>query len=244
MTGVAGNDRDPGPFDFLTHPKKRAFCIAYSLTGAVGRAEKIAGISHGTIYTDQWAKDPDFVRGMELARRIAANQLEAEARRRAVEGNKAYKFTKDGDSIRNPAKCVCAHGPGQHGDLPQPNAWDLEKMGPWEGRTKGPCLDPDCACPGFLGEPYYEHATSDTLLIFLMKGNLPERYADRVEVRGGLAHLDLTKLPDHLLARIAGGEHPGSVMAEVLEKAKALHAGGGVEGRPASGELVVGEPEE
>ena len=54
---------------------------------------------------------------------------------------------------------------------------------------------------------------SDTLLIFLLTGVMPERYRERVDLRGSLAHIDLTLLPDHLLARIAAGEHPFSVLA-------------------------------
>ena len=54
---------------------------------------------------------------------------------------------------------------------------------------------------------------SDNLLMFLLKGNRPEKYADRVELRGAMANIDLTRLPDHLLERIANGEHPLAVLA-------------------------------
>ena len=54
---------------------------------------------------------------------------------------------------------------------------------------------------------------SDTLLIFTLKGLLPDRYRDRVEGRSVLANIDLAQLPDALLARIAGGEDPRSVLA-------------------------------
>ena len=54
---------------------------------------------------------------------------------------------------------------------------------------------------------------SDNLLMFSLKGAMPDKYADRVELRGQLASLDLAQLPDHLLARIAAGEHPMSVLA-------------------------------
>ena len=54
---------------------------------------------------------------------------------------------------------------------------------------------------------------SDVLLIFLLKALRPEKYRERVDLRGSLAHIDLTQLPDHLLARIAAGEHPFSVLA-------------------------------
>ena len=54
---------------------------------------------------------------------------------------------------------------------------------------------------------------SDVLLIFLLKSLRPEKYRERVDLRGSLAHIDLTQLPDHLLARMAAGEHPFSVLA-------------------------------
>lgn len=59
---------------------------------------------------------------------------------------------------------------------------------------------------------------SDTLLIFRLKGELPQKYAERVELRGGLATLNLDALPDELLERIARGEHPMSVLASAVER--------------------------
>ncbi len=56
---------------------------------------------------------------------------------------------------------------------------------------------------------------SDSLLMFLLKGIRPDKYKDRVEFKGALASIDLNKLPDELLARIAAGEHPLSVLASV-----------------------------
>ncbi len=59
---------------------------------------------------------------------------------------------------------------------------------------------------------------SDILAIFLLKGLRPEQYAERVgmEVKGALAHIDLSQLPDHLLQRIANGEHPLAVLASAV----------------------------
>ncbi len=57
---------------------------------------------------------------------------------------------------------------------------------------------------------------SDILTIFLLKGLRPDRYRERVEVRGGLAHLDLRQLPDELLQRIAQGENIMTVLASAL----------------------------
>ncbi len=41
--------------------------------------------------------------------------------------------------------------------------------------------------------------------------------AERVDVRGVLAHLDVSQLPDELVARLAAGENPISVLAPVLQ---------------------------
>ena len=66
----------------------------------------------------------------------------------------------------------------------------------------------------YRGEPGgYVTEYSDILAIFLLKGLRRERYRERVEVKGTLARLDLSQLPDHLLARIAAGEHPLAVLA-------------------------------
>ncbi len=90
---------------------------------------------------------------------------------------------------------------------------------------------------------------SDILAIFLLKGLRPDRYQERVgmEVRGTLAHLDLNRLPDHLLQRIADGEHPYAVIASAvpvgadgtpdLAALPLLPSGG----EPRAGEIVVEE---
>jgi len=54
---------------------------------------------------------------------------------------------------------------------------------------------------------------SDTLLIFLLKGLKPEVYRERLEVRGTLGQIDFGRMTDEQLSRIAGGEHPWSVLA-------------------------------
>ena len=61
---------------------------------------------------------------------------------------------------------------------------------------------------------------SDVLLIFLLKSLRPERYRERVDVRGVLAHLDVSLLPDELVARLAAGENPVTVLAPVLQTSK------------------------
>lgn len=53
---------------------------------------------------------------------------------------------------------------------------------------------------------------SDILLIFLLKALRPDKYRERVEVRGSLASIDLNRLTDEQLARISAGDHPLSVI--------------------------------
>ena len=72
----------------------------------------------------------------------------------------------------------------------------------------------EVAAGAYMGQPgWIERKYSDILLIFTLKGLLPERYRERVDLRASLAHIDLKQLPDELLARIAAGEHPFSVLA-------------------------------
>ncbi len=63
----------------------------------------------------------------------------------------------------------------------------------------------------------YVREYSDLLLMFQLKALRPEKYRERVDVRGVLAHLDVSQLPDELVARLAAGENPISVLAPVLQ---------------------------
>ena len=68
----------------------------------------------------------------------------------------------------------------------------------------------------YKGEPGgYIREYSDILLIFLLKGAKPDKYAERVQVRGTLANIDLAKLPDEAVLRISQGEHPMAVLASM-----------------------------
>ncbi len=72
----------------------------------------------------------------------------------------------------------------------------------------------------YKGKPGgYVREYSDTLLIFLLKGLRPEKYGDRVEVRGALANLDLNLLPDEAIDRIADGEPVMAVLASMVPRA-------------------------
>ncbi|MEM7515546.1 MAG: terminase [Planctomycetota bacterium] len=115
-------------------PKKRAFLAAYAETGTLRAASRASGVSRRSHHN--WiANDAAYAEAVAEARELASDRLEDEARTRAIEGMRRYKFDRNGDPIKHPE----------------------------------------------TGEPYYEHAYSDTLLIFLLKGNNPEKFGDRIE---------------------------------------------------------------
>lgn len=72
----------------------------------------------------------------------------------------------------------------------------------------------------YKGQPGgYVRRFSDLLLIFRAKGELPDKYKDRMEVRGTFGHIDLNRVAampngQDLLARLAAGESPFSVLGE------------------------------
>ena len=151
------------PFPEISHPKQRAFLLAYCETCNVFRACKVSKVGRSSHY--RWlAEDPKYSEAFDLAKEQASDRLEAEAIRRAFEG------------------------------VEEPTGW-------------------------YKGEPGgYVRRYSDTLLIFLLKGAFPDRYTERTELKGAFAHIDLNKLPDEALARIASGEHPNSVLASLAQQ--------------------------
>ena len=109
-------------------PKKRAFLAAYSETGNIRQAAKVAGIHRDTHY-DWLNKDEEYRAAFEAAKLEASDRLEEEARRRAVEG------------------------------VDDPVYYKGEQVG-------------------------VIRRYSDTLLIFLLKGAMPEKYTDRRKLSG------------------------------------------------------------
>ena len=77
--------------------------------------------------------------------------------------------------------------------------------------------------PGMMVRKY-----SDTLLIFLLKGALPDKYRERVDVRGTIANLDFSRLSDEQLDRIAAGEHPLAVLTEGVRQLQSRDVADGV----------------
>ncbi len=127
--------------------------------------QRPAGWEDASTWAWQWRSDAVLQAAVEQAKEAAADLIEAEAFRRAVEG------------------------------------WE-EPVGWYQGR------------PGGMVRKY-----SDVLAIFLLKGLRPDRYKDRVEMRGAIANLDLNQLPDEAIERIARGEHIMSVLASMVPRA-------------------------
>jgi hypothetical protein len=112
-----------------TVAKQNAFLKAYARRGTITHAARDAGVP--VSYHYNWLEiDPDYPQKFKLAHQEAVEELEAEARRRAIEG--------------------------------------VEEATGW---YKG--------VPGGFVQRY-----SDTLLIFLLKGALPDKYKDRHEHTG------------------------------------------------------------
>ncbi len=151
---------DESLFPNIQHPKKKAYLIALAETGNRTHAAKLAGIERTTPYTRQWLLDEAFQEGLKQAKEAAADLIESEIYRRAVEG------------------------------VEKPVGWYKGKAG------------------GVVTE------YSDVLAMFLLKGLRPETYRDRVELRGAMLNLNLDRLDDESLQRIADGEPPMAVLSE------------------------------
>ena len=100
--------RAPRVFRNLRHRNaraQRAFLIAYAKTGNVSQAAKAARISRDThahwLHYEGPAGEAYRLAFAE-AEEMAADLLEQEARRRAVEGVVQYRFTKDGHPLKHP----------------------------------------------------------------------------------------------------------------------------------------------
>src|SRR4051812_1251527 len=87
----AGRRRPPAAGQKLTHKRPagpvwvKAFLAAFRDTGNVRRACEAAGKSRTVVYEHRKA-DPGFAAAFDEAREDAADLLEGEARRRAVDG--------------------------------------------------------------------------------------------------------------------------------------------------------------
>ena len=75
------------PFSAITHPQKRAFLAAFATVGNVKQAASLAEVSRESHYS--WkTHDPDYADAFGHAQDMAADALEDEARKLALEGEK------------------------------------------------------------------------------------------------------------------------------------------------------------
>ena len=119
----------------IIQSKKTAFLEAYGRIGVIAAACRVAQISRVTHYS--WlAADPEYAAAFALKTEEAKEVLEAEARRRAVEG--------------------------------------VDKPVVYQGKIM----------TAQDGQPLTTKEYSDTLLIFLLKGAMPEKYKERYEHGG------------------------------------------------------------
>ena len=81
-------------------PKQVQFLAAYSMLGIVGQAAKVAGCDR-TAHNYWLAYDPDYPAKFADAQAAANDRLEAEARRRAVQGVEKVKFFKGAPIMLN-----------------------------------------------------------------------------------------------------------------------------------------------
>jgi len=78
-------EKNESEFRHISHMKKRAFLAAFAECGTVTHAAEIAGISRRMV--QYWKKDdPEFAEAFRIAEEKAADRLEQEAWRRAIEG--------------------------------------------------------------------------------------------------------------------------------------------------------------
>lgn len=81
-------------------PKQAAFLAAYAVSGLIGKAAKAAGCDRSS--HQYWLdNDPEYPAKFSSAQDDANEVLEAEARRRAVQGTERMKFYK-GEPIIDP----------------------------------------------------------------------------------------------------------------------------------------------
>lgn len=176
----------------IKEARQNAFLAAYTETGHVKKACEAAGVGKSTHY-DWMRQDPEYAERFAEAQKAATADLQDEARRRAVDGLRVYKFTKDGDPIRHPDTCECHHDRRE---------WHLDG-------GKGRCIAPGCECQAFIGEPYYEHSYSDRLLEVKLKA-LVDEYRPRQEIvlSGDMQRLidRMDAWPDEYIARAAANE--------------------------------------
>jgi hypothetical protein len=173
------------------HPKKRAFLAAYAETGNITRAAEMAEMSRPRHY--EWlAADADYAQDFAAAEEQAGDRLEQAARARAVEGVQSRRLLLyRGEPLI---------------DWSVPGKWVDEAGEDWqEGTSQGRKQ----WTGAFLCE--VETKYSDTLLIFLLKGARPEKYAERRKIE---VSADPRKEAEAIAAEIGKADDP-AVVAQI-----------------------------
>lgn len=221
---------DKSAFGHIQHPLRRAYLEVYAILGHAHKSAEAIGIHPSIVYTHGWREDAEFQDAMVQARAMAGDSLELEARRRAVDGTRQYKFDKYGRALRHPEQCECGHELRRHA---RPSAEDHAAILAEDGKKKRgndqpppeparPCLE--CDCTAFFGAPYYEHAWSDYLLGKMLEARFPD-YRKHVSVRSTNVNLDMSQLPNEIVAGLAAGLDPRQVVAAYMAKVEAKQVG-------------------
>jgi hypothetical protein len=180
----------------ILHHRKEAFLRALAETGSAIKAARASGWDRSNAYKHRRV-DPAFDAAWVEACRIAAEDLEDEARRRAIEGVRKPLYWQ-GQPIYLYRSVI-----GQDG----------QPMRDEQGNEIREVLRDE------HGQPVQacEHQYSDGLLSLLLKGNIAEKYGDnrKVELSGpGGGPIELAAVSDTEKARrIAFALHKGLVAA-------------------------------
>jgi hypothetical protein len=137
--------------------QRRAFLAAYAVSGNLSRAAKAAKVARRSHY--DWMTDPAYAAAFEDAREQAGEALEEEARRRAVTGTLKPVIYQGS---------LCREEVAERTESIDPETGEVTVKTEYKK----------------IGKPLAIREYSDTLLIFLMKGAMPNKYRDNVQVTG------------------------------------------------------------
>ena len=133
---------------------RAAFLAELAATGNVSHSARVASVNKTTVYSHR-DSDPEFAAQWREAIDESNDALEAEARRRAVDG------------------------------VSEPVVYQGELAGHWID-AEGNVVSEDTEGARFV--PLTVKKYSDTLLIFLLNGNRPEKFRQNVKLTGKLDH--------------------------------------------------------
>ena len=168
---------------------KRAFLAAFTATGNIALSLKVAGITRGQ-HEDWKDLDTDYKIEFGYAQKDAADALEAEARRRAVDGVKKYKFHQ-GSLVMMPhpqglTKTEKRHKPDPSGELVIKEVQRFQRGKIVTVKVAEPVMvEYEVEVPIMV--PYEEHEYSDQLLALLLRANNPDKFGNNAIPEGAVA---------------------------------------------------------